>query len=442
MRRALPFVLLAVFFAAFWSVLPRRDLSERANVNLVLIITCTLRADQTSLRTGLDTTPTLARWASEGADFSQVIATAPWTRAASTALLTGRSASELGLSEPKGGANSRALPLSATTLAEALHDAGWNTLGATANPNLNPEFQFDQGFDEYRGLTHLWRNGMEKIPGSQVIQAAVQMLDDADATRPTYLQLLFVDAHAPNEATAEEVAAFMADGLPMRVAAYRAQVRRLDDTLAELETALATRGLTDENTIFAVVSDHGEGLRWPNHHGMGHGLYLYPSTVHVPFVLRGPGVPAGIVVDGVVSGTDIAPTLAELVGVGFEGHSHAPALRGEQTGRPHAFAATWFRSAHRGAVYTRDTACQRDYTPNFPAHPSMETPTFETGCFDRVDRTFTKRSAPNTPLQATLDEWFKAQEAHLAQAAVERGEVADDLEAALRALGYATDEGP
>ena len=53
-----------------------------------------------------------------------------------------------------------------------------------------------------------------------------------------------------------------------------------------LDEALVARGLTEENTVFIVVGDHGEGLSYPKHHGKGHGNYLYPSTTEVPWVVR------------------------------------------------------------------------------------------------------------------------------------------------------------
>ncbi|MCO4743395.1 MAG: sulfatase [Proteobacteria bacterium] len=449
MRRILPFAVVLTAFAALWLALPKRDLTQRADTNLVLIITCTVRADQTSLGTGLKTTPTLARWASEGTHFSELIATAPWTRAASTALLTGRTASDLAIAEPAPGMNDRALPLAATTLAEALSEAGWTTLGATANPNLNASFQFDQGFDRYEGLSGLWRSGLAKVPGTEVVRTALQLVDAAPSSKPTFLQLVFVDAHAPNDASKRETAAFAEDGLPDHVAAYRAQLHRLDGQLASLEEELKTRGFTTQNTVFAVVADHGEGLRTPDHHGMGHGLYLYPSTVHVPFVVKGPGVPEATVVNGIASGTDVAPTLAELVGVSFPqaaeadaktvGKSLVPVLRGA-TPREQAYTATWFRSAHRASIYTRETACQRDYTPDLPAHPKQEKPHFPSACFDRADAGFSSPAPPQPELQGLLDEWFRQQEAHIAASRTERGAVDGDLKAALKALGYATED--
>lgn len=436
MRQLATFVALVAAFSAAWFFVPKREQLPRADRNLVLVIACTLRADQTSLHSELGTTPTLAGWAEDGAHFTDVIAAAPWTRAASSALLTGKTPSALGLAEPAPGRNDRALPQSARTLAEALEEAGFVTLGATANPNLNDNFQFDQGFEAYEGLAGLWREDGVKVPGEEVNAAAARLLDAADPTKPTYLQLVYTDSHAPLDVSPDEIAVYQTPGLPPSIAGYRAMVSRLDQQLADLEDLLAERGLTRDNTTIALVADHGEGLGMPTHHGLGHGLYLYPSTLHVPFVLVGRRVPPGLVIDGLASGQDVAPTLAELVGVAFEGKSHASALSGEETGRDKTFAATWFRSARRGTVYTKEIACQKDFAGGVPAHPSKKKPPFPSACFKRSDRGFSQPLAIRSDLTEDLDAWFEREESTLRGASPEIGDVEDELSAALEALGY------
>ena len=45
------------------------------------------------------------------------------------------------------------------------------------------------------------------------------------------------------------------------------------------------------NGIVAFTADHGESLG--DHGEQSHGLFIYESTLHVPWVMAGPGVPAG-----------------------------------------------------------------------------------------------------------------------------------------------------
>ena len=42
---------------------------------------------------------------------------------------------------------------------------------------------------------------------------------------------------------------------------------------------------------------------------MTHGVFLYESTLHVPFIVAGPGVPQGKVIDQQVRLVDVLPTL-------------------------------------------------------------------------------------------------------------------------------------
>jgi hypothetical protein len=90
---------------------------------------------------------------------------------------------------------------------------------------------------------------------------------------------------------------------------YRAVARSVDVQLGRFLGGL--RDLDAErDTVILFVSDHGEGL---GREGFWvHSVYLWESLVHVPLILRVPGVPSARVED-VVSLVDIAPTLARLM---------------------------------------------------------------------------------------------------------------------------------
>ena len=90
-----------------------------------------------------------------------------------------------------------------------------------------------------------------------------------------------------------------------------------------------------DNTLVVLLSDHGEGL---GEHGfVGHGRWLYESTVHVPWIMRLPGtIKPGTVVEQNVSILDLAPTLLDLavpefreetqISISFAGRSQVPAI--------------------------------------------------------------------------------------------------------------------
>jgi N-acetylglucosamine-6-sulfatase len=103
----------------------------------------------------------------------------------------------------------------------------------------------------------------------------------------------------------------------------------VDDLVAHLESVLRARGLAD-NTYFVFSSDNG--------YHMGESRLLsgkqtaFDTDIHVPLVVRGPGVPRGKVVDRLASNIDLAPTFESLAGAttqpSVDGVSLLPLWRG------------------------------------------------------------------------------------------------------------------
>ena len=112
--------------------------------NIVLIIIDTLRADMLgAYGFPLPTSPELDSFSREGVRFSRVVTPNTWTRPSHGALLTSLHPRTLGLYQEKG----EILANRFVTLAETLQNDGYFTVGATANPNINSAFNFQQGFD-------------------------------------------------------------------------------------------------------------------------------------------------------------------------------------------------------------------------------------------------------------------------------------------------------
>ena len=93
---------------------------------------------------------------------------------------------------------------------------------------------------------------------------------------------------------------------------YYAMISEVDHWVGRILDTLERRGLADR-TVVVFTADHGEFLgefaRW----GKG---YPGPDVVsRVPLIVRGPGVPAGRVNEGLVEAVDIVPTLLRLAGV-------------------------------------------------------------------------------------------------------------------------------
>ncbi len=75
-----------------------------------------------------------------------------------------------------------------------------------------------------------------------------------------------------------------------------------------------------QNTIIAVLSDHGEDLL--DHGIFNHRAGLWDSTTHVPMIVWGPGIEPGVI-DEVVSTMDLGATILGAAGIhngNFPGH--------------------------------------------------------------------------------------------------------------------------
>jgi arylsulfatase A-like enzyme len=118
-------------------------------------------------------------------------------------------------------------------------------------------------------------------------------------------------------------------------ASYRQRLRSMravDEMIEGIVNALEASGRLPDTYIF-FTSDNG--FHMGQHRLRPQKATPYEEDLRVPFVVRGPGVPAGETLSGYLSGNvDIAPTLAELAGVEIphfvDGRSLAPLLRRER----------------------------------------------------------------------------------------------------------------
>ena len=127
-RTVLP-SLVALGFAAASCRQETTESSKKPHV--VMVIIDTLRADRLGCYGyRLPTSPEIDRYASKGVRFANVISQTSWTRPSVASMLTSLHPRSIGIyREEKEILNDRFV-----TLAEALEQNGYRTLGATANP--------------------------------------------------------------------------------------------------------------------------------------------------------------------------------------------------------------------------------------------------------------------------------------------------------------------
>ncbi|MDX1740095.1 MAG: sulfatase-like hydrolase/transferase, partial [Rhodothermales bacterium] len=126
------------------------------------------------------------------------------------------------------------------------------------------------------------------------------------------------------------------------------EIRRTDEFIADLLASLEDLGLS-ENSLFVLLSDHGEGF-WEHGH-FEHGNTLYNELLNVPLILWSPDrLPSGKTIPDVVQTTDILPTILDFAGIParptIRGTSLLPVISGQAPSNPYAYS----EFAHSGII--------------------------------------------------------------------------------------------
>jgi arylsulfatase A-like enzyme len=115
---------------------------------------------------------------------------------------------------------------------------------------------------------------------------------------------------------------------------YYALITHLDEQIGLILDAVA-QSPEAEHTYVIFTADHGLSV---GNHGLFGKQNMYEHSVRVPFILAGPGVPAGEVVGEDIYLQDIMPTVLELAGVSVpdyvDFHSLLPLIGGEPSSHP------------------------------------------------------------------------------------------------------------
>ncbi len=310
--------------------------------DVVVIVLDTTRADRMSVYDPqLDTTPHLARWARDARVYTRMQSVGAWTLPSHASLFTGQFAVTHGAEgTPRGvKASARALHAGADTLARRLRTAGWRTVGIAGNrAYLDRRWGLSQGFDAWlcEGLTRS-RDGIPYVTADRVVDMATQVLA-APRTEPLFLFLNFMDAHAPyipREGYVNDPSVLEPTTLPYAkrwpevrerllatgkldpdiqrswTEAYDSELRFLDAELARLFAAMEKHGIGPEDHV-VFLADHGEYLG--DHGYQGHSQDLYERVLHVPLLVRGAGVEAGVD-DTPVQTTDVPSMVLRAAGL-------------------------------------------------------------------------------------------------------------------------------
>jgi arylsulfatase A-like enzyme/Flp pilus assembly protein TadD len=261
----------------------------------------------------------------------------PLTRPSHVSLFTGLLPTEHGIRDNVSPAVVPQVPL----LAELFRTSGFATGAFVSSVVLESQSGLDRGFDAYadrfegKSGDAQFLNAVQK-KGEDTIGEAVAWLR-GQAGRRVFLWLHLYEPHDPYEPPEPYASRYA--GRP-----YDGEVAWSDELVGRFEDALASLGLRD-STALIVTSDHGEGLG--EHDESLHGFFVYQTTLRVPFLVRGPGIPPGRRLERTVRLVDVFPTVLELAGLAvprelaLSGRSLAAALRGaREPEEPTTYAET------------------------------------------------------------------------------------------------------
>ena len=315
-------------------------------LNVLLITIDTLRADYLSCygRKSIST-PNIDALAARGVRCEQAMAQVPLTEPSHASILTGTYPQVHKVRDMGGFILDSGVP----TLATILSDAGWVTAAFVGAAVLNHNYGMNRGFTVYADSMED-ESSLKKLPdvsaeirGDVVARRALEWLAKSERGKPFFLWVHFYDPHFPYDPPEPYRSRYTNDLYGGEAAYTDEQVGKLLRSLDELKL--------DSNTLVILVADHGESLG--EHGEYTHGVFLYDSTMHVPLIFAGPGIPSGRVVSQQVRSIDVLPTVTDLLGLTadeiVQGVSLMPALlEGKATRSNYCYMETLYPKTRMG----------------------------------------------------------------------------------------------
>jgi len=306
-------------------------------------------------------TPSFDALAAEGTRFSHAVTSSALTPVAHASILTGLYQYGHGLRviAAPGGCK---LPADVPTLATLLKRRGYRTAAIHSAFPVSGTFGLTRDFDHVDDIKVEitpragGRIGWDTFDAQRRSDATTRrVLDYLEGARePFFLWIHYWDPHDPElvpppefvPADIPKISGRDKDGREVEGYAkdsriYAVELQYVDSQFGRVLAALKARGTYDQ-TLIAVVADHGEGLEdGERDHGWAAHRILYEEQIHVPLILRLPGAPAGRVVDELVRTVDLFPTLldyADVAGPAVHGRSLRALVEGRADAPRTAYA--------------------------------------------------------------------------------------------------------
>jgi len=232
-------------------------------------------------------------------------------------------------------------------VAEQFKKAGFRTAMFSANGYVSSKWGFDRGWDENRNLIR------ENLPNNaETLWGIAKKWILPAKAKPQFVYLAVIEPHVIYNPRKEFLLKYwnkpytgpikpVLTGIQLGKikqgtlkvnatdkayleALHNAEITQSDSAFAAFIQDLKTAGLYDTSVVI-VISDHGDEF-W-DHGDCGHAQGAHQELVHVPFIIRAPGLlPAGRTIDTDVEAMDLSPTLLELAGLPIPGSMQGRSL--------------------------------------------------------------------------------------------------------------------
>ncbi len=353
----------------------------RRKPNIIIIVADDLGYADTGVYGCKDIpTPSIDSLARKGARFTDAYVSCPVCSPSRAGLMTGRYQQRFGHwynpGHPSQVSPRFGLPLSETTLADVLKEAGYVTCAVGKwHLGLREEFHpMKRGFDEFFGFlhgSHSYANpradnlnpvlrGTQPVVQEEYLTHAFtrEAVDCIERHHggPFFLYLSYNAVHTPMQAPKEYLDRFgHITDTKRRV--YAAMLAAMDDGIGAVLDTLRRTGIEDDTLVF-FLSDNGGPPRANGSNNAplrGAKGTILEGGIRVPFLIQWPRrIPSGVVYEFPVIALDVFPTSAAASGsplppgVALDGVDLVPYLAGARRGAPHD-ALFWKRDGG-GAV--------------------------------------------------------------------------------------------
>jgi len=299
---------------------------SRKKQSVILITLDTTRADRLGVygnTAGL--TPFLDEYSKKCTVFNRCDADVPLTLPSHTSIMSGYLPIHHGVRVNV----EMAVPDSVPLLASDFKRAGYETGAFVSSSVLLKRYGLNRGFDLYdQSFYNSLKRGHQKAIAKDTLSKALIWLRARKG--PYFCWIHLYDPHVPYEPPEPFGSRYKKDP-------YDGEIAYMDSQLGAFWKSLSAS--VDTNKLLTVIcGDHGESLG--EHGELDHGIFLYQSTMHVPFMIHEPGQREGRKINTRTGLIDVAPTIREETGLtavaAVDGQSLVPLMKGKEV-RKRAF---------------------------------------------------------------------------------------------------------